>query len=120
MTKRAPARSARGKNSADFEKTSIALIAASRPVATLGSATKLLVADHCQYRPQAFVVSDRALIHVADFVEGAVGEVSTAVADRKPAIGVIENGHVFAGRGLGRLTWLHDEDHFVVLQRQGL
>ena len=55
---------------------------------------------------------------MADFVEGAVGEVNTAVADRKPAIGVIENGHVFADRGLGLIARLQNEDHFVVLQGQ--
>jgi hypothetical protein len=34
-----------------------------------------------------FVVSDGTLIDLANLVEGAVGELGPAVADRKPAIG---------------------------------
>jgi hypothetical protein len=45
---------------ADFEQARVALITPPRPVALLGSATQLFVADHCQNCPQLFVVSDRA------------------------------------------------------------
>jgi hypothetical protein len=37
---------------ADFDETSLALIAPARPAATLGPATPLFVSDHRQHRPQ--------------------------------------------------------------------
>jgi hypothetical protein len=54
------------------------------------------------------VVSDRALVDLANLVEGAIGELDPAVADRKPAIGVVENGDVFADRCLGWLRRVSD------------
>ena len=81
---------------------------------------ELFVANHRQYRSQMLVVSDRALVDLANLVEGAVGEFDPVVADRKPAIGVVENGYIFADRRFGRLARLQDEDHFVVLPGQRL
>ena len=66
------------------------------------------------------VVSDGALIDLANLVEGAVGEVDPVVADHKPAIRVVENGDVLTDRRLGRLARLQNEDHLVVLQGQRL
>src|SRR6516162_3282092 len=91
-----------------------------RPAALLGSAAQLFVADHCQNCPQLLVVSDRTLVDLANLVEGAVGEFDPVMADRKSAVGVVEDGHVFAARRLGRLARLDDENHFVVLQCQRL
>ena len=67
---------------------------------------ELFVANHRQYRSQMLVVSDGALVDLANLVEGAVGEFDPVVADRKPAIGVVENRYVLADRGLGRLARL--------------
>jgi len=37
-----------------------------------------------------FVVSDHTLIDLTNLVEGAVGKVEVIIADRQPAIGVVE------------------------------
>ena len=95
----------------------MALIASARPTAAFGSATQLFFADYRQYRPQVFVVSDGALVDLANLVEGPVSELDPVVADRKPSIGIVENRHIFANRRLGWLARLQDEDNFVVLQR---
>ncbi|HEY2539590.1 MAG TPA: hypothetical protein VGI28_08870, partial [Stellaceae bacterium] len=57
---------------ANLEETSIALVAPARPTATLGPAAQLFLADYRQDRPQVFVVSDRALVDLANLVEGPV------------------------------------------------
>jgi hypothetical protein len=76
--------------------------------------------DDRPYRPQPLVVSDGALTEVANLVEGAVGEFDAVVADRKRAIGIIENGYVFADCRFSWLARLQDEDHVVVLRCQRL
>jgi hypothetical protein len=82
--------SARKANSAGLEEAGIALIAPARPAATLRPGAELFVADHRQYRSQVLVVSDGALADLAKLVEGAVGEVYLVIADRKPAIRIVE------------------------------
>ena len=106
--------------SADFEQARVALITPPRPAALLGSATQLFVADHSQNCPQLLVVSDRALVDLANLVEGAVGELDAVMEDRKSAVGVVKDGDPLADRRLGRLARLDDENHFVVLQCQRL
>ena len=86
----------------------------------LGFAAKLFVADHRQWRSQPFVVDIGALIDLANLVKGSVGEFGPVVPDHKPAIGVVENGYVFADCRPGRLARLQDEAHLVVLQDQRL
>src|SRR5512132_1841661 len=90
------------------------------PTATFGSATKLFIADHRQYWPQPLVIGDSALVDVADLVEGAVSEINAVIADRKPAVGMVNDGYPLADCRLGLLARRQDEDHFVVLQRQRL
>ena len=94
------------RSSTDLEETGVTLIAPARPAARLGPAAQLFVTDHRQYRPQVFVVSDGALVDVANLVEGAIGEIDPMMTDRKPAIGVVENGDVLTDRRLGRLARL--------------
>src|SRR5512133_2279150 len=90
----------------------IALIAPAWPTATFGSATKLFIADHRQYWPQPLVIGDSALVDVADLVKGAVSEINAVIADRKPAVGMVDDGYPLADCRLGLLARLHDEDHF--------
>jgi len=45
-----------------------------RPATPPEPAAELFVTDHRQYRSQVLVVSDGALIDLANLVEGAVGE----------------------------------------------
>ena len=104
----------------DFEYSGVTLVAPARPTATLAPAALLFITDHRQNRPQPLVVSDGGLIDVANLVEGAVAEFDAVVADRKPAIGVIENGYVFADCRFIRLARLQYKDHVVVLQCQRL
>ena len=102
---RSPARLVE-RSSADLEEAGIALIAPARPATTLGPAAELFVADHRQYRSEVLVVGDRALVDLTNLVEGAIGEVDAVVADRKPAIGVVENGDVLTDRRrLGLRPW---------------
>jgi len=82
------------RSSADLEETGVTLIAPARPATRLGPAAQLFVTDHRQYRPQVFVVSDGALVDVANLVEGAISELDPTMTDGKPAVGVVENGDV--------------------------
>jgi hypothetical protein len=82
----------------------VALITPPRPTALLGSATQLSVANYCQNCPQLPVVSDRALVDLANLAERGVGEFDSVIADRKSAVGVVEGGDVFADRCLGGLA----------------
>jgi hypothetical protein len=97
-------------SSANFEDASTTLIALTRPTSTLRPATQLFVTDHRQYWPQPLVVGDGTLIGMADLIEGAVSEFDALVADRQPAIGIIENGDALADRRLGLLARLQDKD----------
>ena len=47
-----------------------------------GLATKLLVADEGERGTELFVLDNRGLRDLANFIEGAVGELDAAVADR--------------------------------------
>src|SRR5215510_13351603 len=95
-------------------------VASGRSTATLRPTTQLFIADHRQYRPQPLVVGDGTLVDLAGLVEGAVSELNAVVADRKPAIGIIDDSNPLADRRLSLVAWLQDEDHLVVLQRQRL
>src|SRR5947207_5271124 len=112
-TERAPARSARRVRSADLEETGIALIAPTWPAATFGFAAQLFIADHRQYCPQLLVAGDSALVDLPNLVKDAIGELNAVVADRKPAIGMIDDGHPLANRRLSLVARLQDEDHLV-------
>jgi hypothetical protein len=107
------------KSSADLEETGVRLIAPARPTATLGPATQLFIADHRQYRSQPLVVGDGALIDLPNLVEGAVSH-DTFVTDRKPAVGMVDDGDALADRCLGLLARFQDEHHFVVLEGERL
>src|SRR6266436_3554514 len=85
-----------------------------------GFAALLLITDHRQQRSQPLVVGDRTLVDLSDLVEGTIGQLDTPIADRQPAVGVIDDGYALADRRLGLLARLHDEEHLVVLQGQRL
>ena len=61
------------------------LVAPARATTTLGPATQLFVADHRQYRPQVFVVSDGALVDLANLIEGMICQLDTIARNRKPS-----------------------------------
>src|SRR4029077_2605491 len=66
-----------------------------------GFAAPLLIADHRQQRTQPLVVGDRALVDLSDLVEDAVGQLDTPIADRQPAVGVVDDAYALADRRLG-------------------
>jgi hypothetical protein len=50
--------------------------------------------------------------------DSGVGQVEPTVADRRPAVGIIEDGDALAAEFAGELVWLDQEHEFVVLQGQ--
>jgi hypothetical protein len=104
------------RRSADFEEPRVALIAPTwRSLAAMsGFAALLLIADHRQQRTQPLVVGDRTLVDLSDLVEGAVGQLDTPIADRQPAVGVVDDGYALADRRLGLLARLQDEEHLAI------
>src|SRR5215469_14433061 len=88
--------------------------------ATLGLATQLLVANEGKRGAEMFVLDDRGLRDLANFIEGAIRQFDAAVSDCQPTVGVIDDGHPLADRRLGWLARLQDEHYLVVLQGQRL
>ena len=60
-----------------------------------------------------------ALVDLAKPIEGAVGQLDTLVADRKSAIGIIDNGYQLADRRFSLLARLQNEDHLENLKNDG-
>jgi hypothetical protein len=98
----------------------VALIAPTRTAAALGAATQLLLADESKRSPELFVLDDRGLRDLANFIEGAIRQFDAAVSDCQPPVGIIDDGDPLADRHLGLLAWLQDEEDLVVLQGQRL
>jgi hypothetical protein len=99
---------------------SIALVAPPRPAATLAQAAQLVVADHCQNCPGLLVVSDGALVDLANLVEGCGRSVATRLWRSKIGRRGSQRRLRFADRRLGLLAWLQNEYDLVVLQGQRL
>jgi hypothetical protein len=57
------------------------LIAPARPTTTLRLATQLLFADERKRSTELFVLDDRGLRDLANFIEGAVRQFDAAVTD---------------------------------------
>jgi hypothetical protein len=88
--------------------------------APLGLLELLALADHRQQWSEALVVDDGGLLDVTDLVEGPIGEVGALVADGQATIGIVDDGHAFADRGLGFLGRIENEHHLVVLKGERL
>src|ERR1019366_6721429 len=95
-------------NSADLEQTRVALIASARSAATFRPSTQLLLADNGESGAEALVLNNGALRDLAQLVEGAVGQLHTFVADRQPAIGMIDHRDPLADRRLGLVARLQN------------
>src|SRR5271168_5023033 len=54
---------------------------------------QLLLADEGERGAEPLVLDNRRLRDMAQRVEGAVGELDTVVADRQPAVGVVDHRH---------------------------
>src|SRR3954470_15800993 len=82
------------RGSADFEQSRIALIASARCLLAAGFGPRhLLLADNGEHGAEPLVLDNFALRDLPQLVEGAVGQLDTLVADRQPAIGIIEHAH---------------------------
>src|SRR3954454_10746053 len=107
------------RGSADFEQSRIALIASARCLLAAGFGPRnLLLADNGEHGAEPLVLDNLGLRDLPQFVEGAVRQLDTFVADRQPAIGIIEHAHPLADRRLGLVTRGENENYLVVLQGQ--
>jgi hypothetical protein len=68
------------------------LIGPARPTATLRLATQLLFADEGKRGAELFVLDDRGLRDLTNFVEGPIRQVDAAVTDYQPTIGIVDHG----------------------------
>ena len=96
------------------------IIATRRFLAAVLRFAELLVADHCQYRAQPLVLDNRSLIDLSDLIEGAVGQLNTLVADRQPAVGIVDHRDPLADRRRSLVSRFQDEKDLIILQRQRL
>jgi hypothetical protein len=108
------------KGSTDFKETRVALIAPARSTATLRLATQLLLADEGERSTELFVLDNRGLRDLANFVKGPIRQFDAAVTDRQPTVGIVHHGDPLADRRFGLVGRFHDEEDFVVLQGQRL
>src|SRR3954469_15514432 len=107
------------RGSADFEQSRIALIASARCLLTAGFGPRnLLLADKGKNGAEPLVLDNLGLRDLPQLVEGAVSQLDTFVADRQPAIGIVEHAHPLADRRLGLVARLQNKNHLVVLQSQ--
>src|SRR5271169_3397808 len=98
----------------------VVLIAAARGAiaAMLRLATQLLRADEGERGTELFVLDDRGLRDLANFIKGPIRQLDALIADRQPAVGMVHYRHPLADRCLGGLAWVQDKHYFVVLQGQ--
>jgi hypothetical protein len=68
---------------------------------------------------ELFVLDDRGLRDLANFIEGPIRQLDAAVSDRQPTVGIVDHSDPFADR-LGSLARLTDEHLLVVSQSQRL
>src|SRR3954470_4262369 len=116
-SERKPARPIEG--SANFEQSRITLIAAAWCLLAAGFGPRnLLLADNGEHGTEPLVLDNLGLRDLPQFVKGAVSQLDTLVADRQPAIGIIEHADPLADRRLGLVTRRENENHLVVLQGQ--
>jgi len=67
------------------------LIAPARSTATFRLATKLLFADKGERGAELFILDDRGLRDLANFVEGPTRQFGAAVTDCQPTVGIIDD-----------------------------
>src|SRR5207302_7453576 len=115
-----PATAAVRSGSADFEHVVDLPLAAWRRLAASFRAFDLLLTDMREDGAEVFILDGGSLRNLPQLVEGGVGQVEPAVADRQPAVRIIDNSDAFAAELAGDLVGLEQEDDFVVLQGQAI
>ena len=98
------------------------LIAAARGfgAAPFGFTAQLLLADESKRGTELFVLDNRGLRDLANFVKGPIRQFDTAVTDCQPTVRIIDDGDPLADRRFGLVGRFHDEEDLVVLQGQRL
>jgi len=92
--------------SADFEYVAELSLAARRLLAALLRRLTLLLADEGESGAKVFVLDDRRLRHLTQFVESGVRQVEPAIADRQPAVGIVDDRDALAAQLAGDLVRL--------------
>jgi len=111
---------ATGSGSADFEHVADLPPAAWRGLAASLGTFDLALADLREDGAEVLVLDDGGLRNLPRFVEGGVRQVEPAVADRQPAVGIIDDGDALAAEVAGDRVWLQQEYDLVVLQGQAV
>src|SRR5271155_4217079 len=115
-----PANVASGPASADFEHVVDLPLAAWRGLAARLRAFDLPLADLREDGAEVLVLDDGGLRNLPQLVKGGVRQVEPAVADRQPAVGIIDHGDALAAELAGDRVRLEQEHDFVVLQGQAV
>ncbi len=105
-------------SSADFEHVVDLPLAAWRGLAASLGAFDLLLADVREDGAEVLVLDDACLRHLPQLVKGGVRQVEPTVADRQPAIRIIDHCDALAAELAGDLVRLQQEHNLVVLQGQ--
>jgi hypothetical protein len=82
--------------------------------ASLG-AFNLPLADIGEDGAEVLVLDNACLRNLPQLVEGGVRQVEPAVADRQPAVGIIDNGDALAAELAGDLVRFEQEQNLVIL-----
>ena len=107
-----------GSGSADLEHVADLPLATRCGLAASFCTFDLPLADVPEDGTEVFVLDNGSLRNLPQFVEGAVRQLDTVVADRQPAIGIIEYSHPLADRRLSLVTRRENKNHLVILQGQ--
>ena len=107
-----------GSGSADFKHVADLPLAARCGLAASFCTFDLPLADVREDGAEVLVLDDGGLRNLPQLVEGGVGQVEPTVADRQPAVGIIDDGDALAAELAGELVWLDQEHDLVVLQGQ--
>src|SRR5207302_4352374 len=102
-----------GSGSADFKHVADLPLAARCGLAASFCTFDLPLADVREDGAEVLVLDDRRLRNLPQLVEGGVGQVEPTVADRQPAVGIIDDGDALAAELAGELVWL-DQEHDLV------
>ena len=107
-----------GSGSADFKHVADLPLAARCGLAASFCTFDLPLADVREDGAEVLVLDNGGLRNLPQLVEGGIGQVEPTVADRQPAVGIIDDGDALAAELASELVWLDQEHDLVVLQGQ--
>src|ERR1700731_2886645 len=106
--------------SADFEHVADLPLGAWGGLTASFSTLDLPLADMREDGAEVLVLDDGRLRNLAQLVEGGVRQVAATVADRQPAVRIIDDGDALAAEFARDLVRLEQEHDLVVLQGQAV